>query len=306
MEKNQIEVILNNLINSDFLRVQLMFCRKAKTGYTSYMPNISNAIKEDLVNLIRDNLENKKRLRPVTFNPIRSCMDDEFEYCTTDYVGNFQEVKDSFQSPDVVDTGLSPADLTFYCLKVCDENDTFCYNFYRRVTKFRRLESKGLLAYFSGNALNKIEQQMLGIDGFVDLICYENNIMIFNHIALERIFRLNEKFTTKATEALEILGKTNRISNFEQFENDCLADARYHKTLSRMLEEHPNISDVLVNNFSNVREVIDTFDLNIEISEGNPPQIIYEFKEQRMDILRIINDAYCRSIICDRRVVHDN
>lgn len=306
MNENIVQDILTNLNNADTLNVRLLFCRKAKTGYTAYAPNISNAIKDDIINLIKHNLETKVDLRPVEFNPVRPCADGEIEHCSINYVGNFQEVIQSFRNPDNVETGLNPLDLTFYCLIVTlpDENCEYC--FYRRITKFKRLESSGIKACFSGNTLNKIEQQIFGIDGFIDLVHVNNDIFIFNHIALERIFRLTEEFSSRANEALRILGETNRISNFEQFENDCLSDARYYKILSRMLEYRSDFCEEFVKNFNSIREVIDMFDLNIEIREGNPPQIVYSDREQRMDILRIINDAYCKSVICERNVIADN
>lgn len=72
-----------------------------------------------------------------------------------------------------------------------------------------------------------------------------------------------------------------------------------------MLDVNPNLSRVF-DNFDNIRAAIDMFDLDIEICDGENPQIIYSDRSQRMDILRIINDAYCRSIICERQVIHDS
>lgn len=193
--------------------------------------------------------------------------------------------------------------LTFYCIEVNDGDSV--YRFFRRVTKFRRLSASGILAWFSGNELNKMEQQMLGLDGFIDLVCVDDEIYIFNHIALERIFRLNEKYTSKAKEALSVLKSADGISNFDQFEEDCLRDQRYHKTLSKMIDCNDNLGDVF-KNFSSILQVIDMFDLDIEVEEGDKPRLRYDDKKQRMDILRIINDAYYRSIIGKRTGINDN
>jgi hypothetical protein len=48
------------------------------------------------------------------------------------------------------------------------------------------------------------------------------------------------------------------------------------------------------------------FDLDIEVEEGDKPRLRYDDKKQRMDILRIINDAYYRSIIGKRTGIDDN
>ena len=305
MDENQLANVFRNLQNTERFRVRLLFSRKARTGYTTYAPNVSNAITDDLVNLIRDNLENKITLTPVQYNPTHCCREGEIEYCTVNYVGNYAEVLESFCNPDTVDTGVNPDDLTFYCFDVSDEHNNFNYRFFRRITKGRKISSSGIMACFAGNTLNKIEQQTLGLDGYVDLVCVENQIFVLNHISLERIFRLEEEFSTRAGEALRILGESNKISNFVQFESDCFSDLRYHKTLSRMLDVNPNLSRVF-DNFDNIRAAIDMFDLDIEICDGENPQIIYSDRSQRMDILRIINDAYCRSIICERQVIHDS
>ena len=117
--------------------------------------------------------------------------------------------------------------------------------------------------------------------------------------------RLNEKYTSKAKEALSVLKSADGISNFDQFEEDCLSDQRYHKTLSKMIDCNDNLGDVF-KNFSSILQVIDMFDLDIEVEEGDKPRLRYDDKKQRMDILRIINDAYYRSIIGKRTGIDDN
>lgn len=294
---------LNNLDNNT--EVMLYFTQKNKLGYTTYMPNVKNSLSSELLELIRENIEKHVSEEMAKFNPT-SYRDGVVETCNIDYVGNFQEVLESFANPDYVDTGLDANNLTFYCIEIKDNNGKFDYKFFRRITKFRRLSSNGILAWFSGNTLNKMEQQMLGLDGFVDLLCVGNDIYIFNHISLERIFRLVEKYSNKAKEALKKIKDADGILNFDQFEEDCLSDQRYHKTLSKMLENNDKFGDVF-NDFSSIRQVIDMFDLDIEIEEcSNKSRLRYDDKHQRMDILRIINDAYYRSIIGKRKGIDDN
>lgn len=298
------EKIVNDLNNLDSnANIMLYFTQKNKLGYTTYMPNVKNSLSSELLDLIRGNIEEYVSAEMAEFNPT-SYREGVVETCNIDYVGNFQEVLDSFADPDHVDTGLDANDLTFYCIEI--KNEKFDYKFFRRITKFRRLSSKGILAWFSGNTLNKMEQQMLGLDGFIDLVCVGNDIYVFNHISLERIFRLVEKYSNKAKEALQKLRDADGISNFDQFEEDCLSDQRYHKTLSKMMENNNQFGDVF-NDFSSIRQVIDMFDLDIEIEKcGDKTRLRYEDKHQRMDILRIINDAYYRSIIGKRKGIDDN
>ena len=292
----ELNQIIKFLDVTETTMMRLYFTRKAKTGYVTFAPNIERGLLEDLLGLIQSFLEERRGYNIIDYDPV-VYQDQSIEKCTVNYVGNYDEVLQSFLNPDNVDTSLSPDKLTFYCLEICRGNDV-C-RMYRRVTKFRRLTTKGIVAYFSGNKLNRMEPQMLGIDGFVDLIELSGNLYIMNHISLERIFRLEEKFSSRARAALALLGRTGRIYNFEQFEEDCLGDQRYHKTLSKMLDGNEDFGRAF-DNFSNVREVIEMFNLDIDIEDGEIPKIRYEDKSQRMDILRIINDAYYRSIIRER------
>lgn len=72
-----------------------------------------------------------------------------------------------------------------------------------------------------------------------------------------------------------------------------------------MIDCNDNLGDVF-KNFSSILQVIDMFDLDIEVEEGDKPRLRYDDKKQRMDILRIINDAYYRSIIGKRQGIDDN
>lgn len=291
---------LNSITNNT--SISIYFTQKTRLGYTTFKPNVNSSLLSELVELIKDSIEAHISVDIENFNPI-TYKDGIIERCDVEYVGNFKEVLDSFSDPDYVETGMNVNNLTFYCIEVNDGDSV--YRFFRRVTKFRRLSASGILAWFSGNELNKMEQQMLGLDGFIDLVCADDEIYIFNHIALERIFRLNEKYTSKAKEALSVLKSADGISNFDQFEEDCLSDQRYHKTLSKMIDCNDNLGDVF-KNFSSILQVIDMFDLDIEVEEGDKPRLRYDDKKQRMDILRIINDAYYRSIIGKRTGIDDN
>nr|DAS74339.1 MAG TPA: protein of unknown function (DUF4868) [Caudoviricetes sp.] len=278
-------------------KINLYFTRKAKSGYMTFSPNVDRAMFGDLLGLIRKVISEKKEYELVEFNPV-GYRDKTVETCNISYVGNHDEILQSFSHPESVETGLNPDDLTFYCMEIT-KSEEVC-RLFRRVTKFRKISSKGILGWFSGDKLNRMEHQMIGLDGFVDLIEYGDTLYILNHIALERIFRLEEEFSTRAEEALSILKATGRIENFEQFEEDCLSDHRYHKTLSKMLQDNEDLGKAF-DHFENIREVVEMFSLEIELVDGDVPKIQYQDKSQRMDILRIINDAYYRSIIRERK-----
>lgn len=62
------------------------------------------------------------------------------------------------------------------------------------------MHSKGIIARFNGNTLNKIESKLIGIDGEVDFIIIDDDILILSHYSLERIFNLDEQFRDTASD----------------------------------------------------------------------------------------------------------
>lgn len=116
---------------------------------------------------------------------------------------------------------------------------------------------------------------------------------------MERIFRLEEQYLSKAAEAIELLRKSDKIVNFDEFEEDCMNDLRVRKVLTKMLSEEKDL-DRCFDNFNNIVETIDLFGLEIEIQRAPVPQIIYEDKKQIMDILRIARDSYYLSLVRER------
>jgi hypothetical protein len=53
-------------------------------------------------------------------------------------------------------------------------------------------------------------------------------------------------------------------------------------------------------NFDNVVETIELFELDIDFQRTPTEAIIYEDKKQLMDILRLARDSYYRSLIKER------
>ena len=67
---------------------------------------------------------------------------------------------------------------------------------------------------FKGNQLNKIDSQILGIDGDMDLIVYKEEILILNHISLERIFKIEEQYEKKSRETIDFFKKYRKNRKF--------------------------------------------------------------------------------------------
>lgn len=276
----------------------LYFTRKTKTEYISYSPEVEEDILDELIaNTIRY-LEPFINAEQTEFNPT-GCVDGTIEICSLEYVGSFNDVIESFDGGNIEDIENEVENFSFYCIDIEIENENTNIKMFRRVTKFKRLYSSGILAAFQGNRLNKIQDKMLGIDGNVDLIVFDNQIAIFSHVSLERIFRLQEQFSVKANESIECLRNSNKIINFDAFEEDCLNDLRIQKILTRMLKDG-NELNICFDNFDNIVETINVFELDIDIQRTPTEGVIYEDKKQVMDILRLARDSYYRSLIREK------
>lgn len=287
---------VSDIIKSRNIQRSLYFVQKSGTVYTTYSPNVGKDVFDSLLNMANSYILNFADFEIVEYNPT-GYRDGTLEVCKAKDIENYQDIVQNLEGGNIEDIEENADRLSFYCMEFTDIESDANIKLMRRVTKFKKLYSKGILAAFTGNTLNKINSKMLGIDGEIDLIVVnDEEIAILNHISLERIFCLYDQFTTKATEALTSIGRSKKIENYEAFQEDCLNDKRYQKILTKMLREGNDLSTCL-NNFENVRETISMFGLEIEIRKYPNETIVYQDKNQIMDILRLIRDSYYLSMV---------
>ena len=288
---------ITKILEKDELTEALYFVRKRKEGYFSYSPEVDRDIYNTLHNYMIKYLNGFLEYEQIEFNPT-GYRDGTVETCDTDYVGNFNEVINSLNEGNIEGIEEEADNFSFYCLSIQDTEGNIV-RLFRRVTKFKRLYSKGIIAAFHGNRLNKMDSKMLGLDGEIDIIVFDNEIAILNHISLERIFRLDEQFENQAQNAIEQIRATNKVVNMDLFEEDCMNDMRIQKILTKMLKEGNDLERCF-DNFNNVVETIDLFGLPIEVQTSPREGIIYEHKGQLMDIIRLARDSYYRSLIGEK------
>lgn len=296
---------LRDRIQENDLEFDLYFTKKLSNGnYKSFAPNVGANIYEDLKNLITDYIEQFTNKEVVNYNPT-GYRDETIEKLNTSFLCDYSKVLDSFNNPDYVETKIDPDSYSFYTISITKHDDEFPnIKIFRRVTKFKKLNSKGIIARFNGNSLNKIESKLIGIDGKIDFIIVNDNIFILSHYSIERIFNLDDQFRDKASEFLNQEGLRTGIKNFDTFYEDCLNDGRYRKTLTKMTNENIDISKVFENR-ENIKKTIEMFDLDIIYNDSPSFSIEYRDKGQIMDILRILRDSYYKSIINEQIGVDD-
>ncbi|MFS0670135.1 Kiwa anti-phage protein KwaB-like domain-containing protein [Peribacillus frigoritolerans] len=289
--------ILNGLNDQD-LDMRLYFTRKRPNRrYHSYSPTIHPDLQIEIKDIVKSAVERVQEVEQRPFSPIGT-IEGCIETYTPNEVTSFNDILESLNEDFVNRQEVPPEEvgkLTFYCLKIItDEGDIL---FFRRVTKFNRLKG-GFFGKFTNGDFQKLDDTLLGIDPNVDIVIFGEEMLIFNHISLERIFSIQDQYHEKANQTLDLVNRTNRITNFEQFREDCLSDGRVTRALTKLLNEENRMHQVF-ENFENVIQVIDIFGLNIELEDENT-RLVYEDKTQMLDITRLMGDSFYRTWINNR------
>ncbi|MGQ3440264.1 Kiwa anti-phage protein KwaB-like domain-containing protein [Bacillus sp. FSL R5-0560] len=303
MNIQELITILNNT-SDDEISIRLYFTRKKQSGrYTSYSPGISVGLQKNLKEIVLNALNRVRDTEQREFSPI-GVIDETIETTTVQEVNSYKEIMDSVDEEIVKRGNITSKEIgkfNFYILKINIQNYGDLWTF-RRVTKFNRLKH-GLIGRIADGDFEKLEPNLLGIDENLDIIIFNDDILILNHISLERIFSIYDQYTEKATETLNIVERAQRITNFDQFKEDCLADKRVTRALTKILNEEQRINQCF-ENFENVIKVVDIFELEIEFEEGNTA-LIYEDKSQLMDITRLIRDSFYETVITGAKGVDE-
>lgn len=299
----EINDIIDYLLNDNY-QMNLYFSRKLRDSkYLSFAPNINKNIYDELLVLVVDYLSKFREHEIIKYDPT-GYTDGTIEKYNVSCIQNYENVITSFKTADTVESAIDPDGFNFYTFELLSKRNSEINNvqIFRRVTKFKKLHSKGIIAFFNGKQLNKIESKIIGIDGEVDFVIVNDEIYIISHYSLERIFNLQEQFKDTASQFLKQEGLNEGIENFEVFYEDCINDGRIRKTVTKMSTENIDINKTY-DNYQNIIKTIDMFGLEIEYYETPRFKLIYDSKDQITDILRILRDAYYRSLINEQHGV---
>ncbi len=306
MKVNLNEMI--NLLETEELAFDFYFSKKLKKGreYESFSPNIGNEIYSKLLKLILIKLKTCLNQKQVSYSPI-GCKKGEIEICENSYIKNYQNVLESFDKADNETKKINVEDILFYCFSIKNrkgQGKDFEIKFLRRVTKFKKIYTKGVFAYFEGKKLNEIDEKLLGFDSEIDLIVFNNYIIVLSHIALERIFNLQEQFTETADNFLTDMSSGLFVENFDDFKEECLKNLNFIRTLTRMSDQKIDIK-TLYEKKDEIKQTIKDRNLNIKYKETPKFSLIYEEKKQIQEIFRILRDCYTVSTINKEKRIDD-
>lgn len=285
-------------------RMSILFVNKRSMRYRAYKPDISNDVQKDVIKLFREHLKTiiDKNLEQVEFNPNGQQV-DQYSVCNYDYVGNFNEVIQLYDNTLESEIPADEINYLIFRLRVNKDDDPVKYLYiFRRNYKLKSIR-KGFWIRKVSETYNKLDSDLIGIDGIIDAIAFDGELAFFSHISAERIFNLREKYAQNAREVLKKIEEGKTIDNFDEFMEDCLNDARVTRRLTK-IQANPDIIKLYHKKFSNAEEVIEMFDLNIILNEDKT-KIIYTDKEQLKDITMLMRDAYYRTVLLNRKGVDE-
>lgn len=286
-------------------RLSVLFVSKNGTEYQHYKPQLSNDLQRELIRMFKVRIQStiNDGKQEVEFNPSGHEM-DEYSVCDYEYVGNFNEVIGLYDSENETELLADQISFLVYRLRVNKESDPEEYLYmFRRNHKFKSIRKGFWISKISNVYSKLISDDLIGIDGNIDALAYNNQLAFFAHISAERIFNLREKFAENARQILNKIEEGATIENFEEFRDACLNDARVTRRLTK-IHSNPTIIELYHEHFSNAQEVIESFDLNIKFNDDKT-KIIYTDKEELTDITMLMRDAYYRTILAKRTGIDD-
>ncbi len=285
--------------------IELYFITKDKPKddkyiYEAYSPSISKDIQKEIKKITTKRI--KKTIKLIEekefvqdyYNPSGQ-VDGVIEECHKTFIKNIEDVISSFTQDNQLKKMVNVNDIHTYCFDFKRKDKRIIA--FRRFTKMRRLR-EGFLGTLIDGTFTKIAGELLGVDSDVDLILYEDRVLILNHTSLERIFDLEEQFKNQARETINIIEKQDIILNFEDFEKDVLGNIPAIKRLTKIKANET--LPLFFKNFDKVVEVSKAFGLGITFNEDES-KIIYEDKSQLTEITLLMNDAYYKTLIGGQR-----
>ena len=163
---------------------------------------------------------------------------------------------------------------------------------FRRTKKFKSFTKGFIGRLVEGHFKKIVENKLLGNDGLIDLVIYDNEVLILQHIAFERIFHLSDEFTELAKKVLDNKEFSEKITNFSELRSAALHNRSYIKRLSKL--DSSNTSTLFLKNLQNTKAVIDEFKLDIDITDD---QMQYRDETQIGNFINLMQDAYYKTLI---------
>lgn len=289
MDIDALKNIIQNVNAKNTNSISLEFIEKRSNGLTAYVIELDRPIRTRIKDLYIEVLDSPLlKSQQVDYNPLGN-IDNIIE--TTDInTANISLIIDNIlnQENRVHElSGMNLAEIGYYHVNITNNDDTV--HIFRKFNKLKKLR-KGIQGYISGNGFNNLEGEIVGLDNEIDIITYNNDVLVINRYALQTIFDLKDYFTTRTQDAMNIISTKEKINNFKQFKEDCLGDGFAIKKITKIVNT-PDLIENFFQNFHNLPDVILSAELSILLdASGN---IDYRgTRDELKEILSCMADSY--------------
>jgi len=274
---------------------KIYFSRRMSSKYSTHLPAVSNAVQQGIAETVLPYTKGQLDMNAIVeYNPV-GVADGDIEQMKFEVVPRIQEFFDSISDENIYkDMGALKIDkIKFYCIVLSvGGKELYLFRQFQKLTKLR----KGYMTQIVNDELVAMETDFLGIDEAVDIVAFDNEIYILNHISLERIFEYKDEFLKKTNEALGEILSQNVISNIEQFADDCCRDVRITKRFTNIMTK--GRLPLFFENYDKVPEIVIELTLDIDFDEDG--RLIYREKSQLFHIINLLSDSYFRSLLANR------
>lgn len=182
--------------------------------------------------------------------------------------------------------------LRFYTLVI--ENKEQKYLFFRRYGKSKELtRSKNLFVRFIGDRYERLQEPTFQFDDKLDVVIHNGYLFSFNKSNFQHIFKYYEMLRASAQQSLDTISASIPIANFQAFHSTCMNHLQKLAKL-RNIAAKPYLAAV---SMDDIRKVINTYGLPIQIVEDNGEEKISFDENNKWAILNLLDDAYLSSIM---------
>lgn len=275
--------------------VKIFFCEKrAQDKYRSFMPQVSNQLQKRILSLVLPPLMKSTDLPVVQYNPV-GVLDEQNELILSTNVSCVDTFKESIRTDNLVtEMGLIKIPrISFYSIEINYQGKEIFL--FRQFTKMSRLR-KGIIGQLINDELRELDSNFLGIDELTDMVLMDTTMLIVNHISLERVFNYRDKFQEMTNQAIGRIVVEGKMTNVEQFSEDCLRDVRIMKRFTDLMSK--DRLPLFFENYERVPEIVASLELDIEFD--NEGKMIYRDKSQLFHIIHLMSDSYFKSLIAER------
>jgi hypothetical protein len=278
----------NNAVNIYFSE------KKGIDKYRTFMPQVSDELQKKIISLVWPFVFKSLEMPVVQYNPV-GVLADQNEIIISSQVNCIDIFKDSLKPENLITEMnlINIPKINFYCIEVSYKGKKVYL--FRQFTKMSRLR-KGIFSQLLNDELREINSDFLGIDELIDMVFMDDELIVINHISLERIFNYRDKFQEMTNQAIERIVVQGIMSNVDKFSDDCLNDIRIMKRFTELMSK--DRLPLFFDNYDRVPEIVTDLELDIDFDEDG--KIIYRDKSQLFHIIHLMSDSYFKSLIANR------